>query len=841
MDLLNQLKALRDTTKSPEVRSICESHINLIESGNFSDLNEKQILESVQNLDNSVQQNSDPHQAIRLQELDRSKAAAQKIMESWGGIGRSSSINAGSYSEPITPDNSLNEMISESLSHAAEKDPSARAFVNSQKVLNFGVYESILTFKESGIYDHPQMKIISEKYQHLLKVKGIPEFLVVESFLGDISNFTWDDKVKGIFESITQKVGLLKPEIEVSKTIYSIQKGAGSDFYSPVLESLNKWMVSDNKSVSLLSKDISRWSFNPAVRGLLNSLRLMESNSQNLMVPVNSSNTKVSRLFSPVLVGGGKTVFTIGNNIFEASKSGLRRMKSKEFGNLPVDFRNLLDSFYSQYVKVNEDGLSVYVGDKSFKIFEDDGTVYISTKNSRLNTSDKMSLSKQISLEISGTFGINESKIVSDVIRLYENYGSIVEIDFAKRLESNLYEGASVNLIKWDGKIYLNRINASMNENSVYEVNGIQATSMIKDFLKYDISEGLTEFLEGESKVRSIMINDRAKIMENISIVENELNKISSLMNNNPLYLNSQEMERAHSLLETELNSLRRKWQSVNQEIERIEFGIKDHALNVYEDDKFTVGDYVKVKESGNTGKVISVDSTSGSYTVLMDNGRTGDFRVDEIVDIEQALKETPEEREENTDFQDEIKEQELAVAPSPKTSKGNFKTPAASLRSNTSHAPESGKATGEKISTKKSGNTGLEEAPEGKEKPTKFDVKIKKSLVDKMGYNVNEDDSESEGTGNATMSYAPHDSNNPISEAGIKKTNQNFAEAPGGRNKVKYPVRVTNVKEKNPDILKINQELANAPESKESDSLGFGVNDEMGYNLGESLESKKN
>lgn len=841
MDLLNQLKTLRDTTKSPEVRSICESHINMIESGNISDLNEKQIIESVQSLDSSVSVESDPYQKIRLQELDRSKAAAQKIMESWSGLGRNSLNNSGSYLEEKVSENPMPGIISESLSQSAQNDSSTRSFLESQKVFNLGVYESILNIKESGIYDHPQMKIVIEKYQNLLKVKGLPEFLVVESFVNDIYNFTWDERVKSIFENISNSVGLLKPEIEVAKTIYSIERSAGSDFYSPVLESLNKWMISENKSVNLLSKDISRWSFNPAVRGLLNSLRLMESSSKNLNVPVNSLNTKVSRLFSPVLIGGGKTIFTIGNNIFEASGNGLRRLNSKEFMEFPEEYRALLESFYAPYVKVNEEGLSVYVGDKSFKIFEENGSTQVSSRDVKLNTSDKLSLSKQISLEISGIFGINESRVVSDIIRLFENYESIVEIDFAKRLESHLYEGASVNLIKWDGKIYLNRINESMRENSLYEVNGTQATSMIKDFLKYDISEGLTEFLQGESKIKSIMINDRAKIMENIAIIEAEINKINDLMDRNPIYSNSQEIERAHAILEMELNALRKKWQLVNQEIETIESGIKEQSSDLYEEDKFNIGSYVKVKESGNTGKIISVDSTSGSYTVLMDNGRTGDYRVDEIVDIEEALKGKSEESDYDMESDEEIKEQELSVAPAPKTAKTKFKTPASSLKSNTSSAPDEDSKGSDKTSSKKSGNGGLEEAPEGKEKATNFDVKIKGPGDLKMGYNVNENDEDLDNLENGNMAHAPEDSNNPISEADIEKTNQNFAQAPGGMNRIKYPVRVTNVKQKNPEISKLNQELAQAPTSKEESPVDFEVNDEMGYNLGESLESKKN
>jgi sRNA-binding regulator protein Hfq len=48
-----------------------------------------------------------------------------------------------------------------------------------------------------------------------------------------------------------------------------------------------------------------------------------------------------------------------------------------------------------------------------------------------------------------------------------------------------LYEGASVNLIKWQGSIFLNRINESMKDNSLFQVNGTQASVMVKEFLKY--------------------------------------------------------------------------------------------------------------------------------------------------------------------------------------------------------------------------------------------------------------------------------------------------------------------------------------------------------------------
>ena len=68
---------------------------------------------------------------------------------------------------------------------------------------------------------------------------------------------------------------------------------------------------------------------------------------------------------------------------------------------------------------------------------------------------------------------------------------------------------------------------------------------------------------------------------------------------------------------------------------------------------------------AGNTGKIISIDGTSGSYTVLMDTGKTGDFRVDEIVNLDDALATAGDENQADAETQEELKEgQSLAVAP---------------------------------------------------------------------------------------------------------------------------------------------------------------------------------
>ncbi len=388
-------------------------------------------------------------------------------------------------------------------------------------------------------------------------------------------------------------------------------------------------------------------------------------------------------------------------------------------------------------------------------------------------------------MESASHFGVNESKVVSDILNLYANYSNIVELDFAKNITSNIYEGVSVNLIKWNEEIYLQRINESMRENSVYKVNGSQAVKMVKDFLRYDISEGLTEFLEGEQKLKSIMVNDRTKVLENIAKVENEINRIESLMESNPLYSASNEMKKAHSLLNNELSVLREKWNQINIEISKMD-ETPEMISDLSEDEKFNIGDYVKIKESGETGKIISVDGTSGRYTVLLDNGKTSDFLVNEISDLEEALSQAAEKNQEDAG---EDKDEEEGTE-----------------------------------EVKEANNFNKSELSEDDQK------KLLKTFADGHSF------SKAPGSKNSEIEMeidSVHGYNLTMNEGKGDKKNDQMAKAPGGNDKVKGKVE-------GEDLLD-----DKAPETKPKDKTDFegkdvdGKNPEIGYNIREGAENE--
>jgi hypothetical protein len=782
MDLINKLQNLKETTQSREVKDLCEAYISELKNGNTS-INESQVVEAIEA---KVENTISPLEALRNEELDRSKSRAKMLAESWGGIGKGFSKTSGSYVDGVKDEerstSEIESRLNEAIGQMAQFDKSAESFVISNQVEKLGILESILDLSKKGIYEHGSFKILCENYVNLIKNKALPEYWVAEAFISDFSNYAWDSSVKAVVNRVTESCNTLRPEIEASKALYQIANAGSSDFYSPVKESISKWLVSEGKSVAALSRDLRVWSFNPIVKNLINTLTVLESNGSKMNIPTINGNSEVKKIYSPVLVEGNKTIFGIGKTLFEGSNEGVRKLSNRDIANMDKDFLGLLESFYSEAVKTDEKGIHVYAGETRISIVNENDETKIYLNNDLANFADYNQLAKLISFRISRGLGTNESKVISDVIRLYENFDKMVELDFAKSVISKVYEGASVSLIKWNGKIFLQRVNEAMRENSLFAVNGSQAVNMVKEFLKYDISEGLTEFLDGEKRIKSIMINDRKKVIENISIVESEMQKIESLVATNPLYKGSKQLSDAYSLLEKELQVLKSKWSTINAELDSIENNSIAITDDLLEDSKFTVGDYVKVKENGNTGKIISVDTTSGSYTVLLDSGKTGDFGVEDIIDLEDAFNK---DSDENAEAGEEVKESNAPLAKAPSTGKPvHGKTPAQVLKASTAEAPsaktqdQDGKKDVENLK-----DANLEEAPDSKNKLTNYEVN------DEIGYNLEE----SQDSLVAAPEGKPRGTNMATEweKSGLKA--MNLASAPGKEEgdadyKVEYP-----------------------------------------------------
>jgi len=837
MDFINQVKKLKELTKSPEVRQICESYLN-----GSSEMNETQVLAALNEQASNIEATPELKnhwESIKSEQMEASKKAASSLMESWRGLKANASLNnSGSYLDNEKKEDTSNSLL-ESLNNLASNDDSAKSFVDAQGLKNLGVLESINNLRGLSIYEYPKVKIVCEQYANIIVNKNVPEFAVINNFIAELESFKWDVTVLPLIEGLKEKSSKFSREIEVSKVLESIKQSGNNSFYSELSESLNNWLISEGKSSGLLSKEITKWSFNPVVRNLINYLNVNEAaDTRKLEIPVNAQGeSKVGRIYSPILIEGDKTIFAIGNSLFEAQGESFRKLSTKEIGSVPSDYIGLVNASVRSYVRINENGILIQLGKKYVSLVEENESVSVYLGKSKLNFRSVGELGKVLGLESASHFAVNESQVVNDILNLYVNFSNIVELDFAKNITSNIYEGVAINLIKWNNEIYLQRINEGMRENSIYKVNGSQAVKMVKDYLRYDIAEGLTEFLDGEQKLKSIMINDRTKVLENISRIEDQINKVESLMENNPLYAASKEMKSAHSLLNNELSVLREKWNQINIELDKVESTPEIETLS--EDEKFNIGDYIKVKESGETGKIISVDGSSGRFTILLDTGKTSDFLVNEISDLEEALSQAAEKNSDDAKGEEEGGE----VKESDEISRNLNKS---------ALSEEEQKAL---LKTFADGH-GFTKAPKGE------GDEIAMELDHMHGYNLTVNEAKDKAD---AMAKAP--GNNNKEKAKVKgedllddkapetkdKTDFEGEDADGKNEEIGYNVREgvdanladapekgKNAKEtKHVTSLDKFMNLAEAP-GAEGD-IDFEVNDEMGYNLDEADDLKKN
>jgi hypothetical protein len=239
-------------------------------------------------------------------------------------------------------------------------------------------------------------------------------------------------------------------------------------------------------------------------------------------------------------------------------------------------------------------------------------------------------------MELRNSFQSSAS-VVEQATEIVSAANYLSEIDFGKKIVSKVYEGVEANVFRFGQKVYVHKVNPAMKKNELFEGNGTQAVNIVKEFLGFDISESMTDILENEDRVLSIMKNDKEAIKKNLSIVENEMNKIAKAIQSNPSLTESQEIKEAQSMLQKESESLKSKWNQINVEIERFEKYAKK-VSTVNENEGYQINTDVKVKRNGEKGKVVGVNGNSKTYTVMFENGRTGEYFFNDVLDISDEI-----------------------------------------------------------------------------------------------------------------------------------------------------------------------------------------------------------
>lgn len=654
--------------------------------------------------------------------MEKAKAAAALLNESWGGNTTFTPGAAGSYTDGLQKE-------IEGLSTEERK-----AIKPSFSV---GVLETAMALNNTSFVELAEAKILVDKYINHVSIKGLSEAFLIEAMISELENFAWEKNVKPALSNLKKAFESNRKEIEVAKAIEEINGSGGRDLYSSIVEAMRNWLASEDRVSEKLLVDLKKWSFNPTVRSLVERVSNLQNESGNKFnVKVNSSNCDVKSIIAPSLVTENSSVFVTSNRFFRATEDGVRIMEREEAGKLSGKFLKSVLALSSPNVKINESGLDLYIGkNKLSVVFESETDTKNIFFNGKRVAEDKLGFT--LSFELRNGFQ-GSANAIDHAVQVVEAANYLSEIDFGKKIVSKIYEGVEANVFKFENRVFVHKVNPAMKKNELLEGNGSQAVNAVKEFLGFDLSESMTQILDKEDKILSIMKNDRTEIKKNLAIVESEINKINKALETNPTLQNSDEIKEAQRMLNTESNSLKEKWNQISVEIERFEKGAKKTVVT--ESEGYGINTDVKVNRNGEKGKVVGVNGNSKTYTVMFENGKTGEFFFNDVTDISDEIKNIQLSRVDNfeadTDETNEGLEADMELAEAPaKTTGGSGKFIQNPKNHNLAKAP-GGKSSGSASDIENLADHELAEAP----------VKTSSSTKDPKGVSGKHDLSEAPG-----------------------------------------------------------------------------------------------
>jgi len=553
--------------------------------------------------------------------METSKNAADSLRE-WAGLGASKAPVASSFLNGSTA-----QMIKESNNY----DISPKR--NEDTQFSFGLAGTLGALRTSSLNEIPAGKIMLDKYENILFGKGISEAFVLENFLNDLKPFSWENSASSAIGNLERIFENRRREIEVLKTYETVRNAPGKELFSDATKQMKNWLVSETKSTDSLVHGLKRFGFNPMVRNLISFLSIYENeNSSKFHVGFDNNVCEISNIYSPIHVDENNTIFYSSGKFLNLNQE-TGEIYECSMDEVPADLADKAQIIADRDVKIDNNRILLNIGNNKVEVVFTNESKEIYFDGKRINEAD---LPLAVSVTTNNLLENSNSKI-SRAIFVAKNAEEIVDIDFGKKIKSKVYEGVEANIFKIEEKIYVQTVNPSMRLNKIYESNATQAINIVKDFIKYDISESLTEFLTGEQAFLSVMKNDKKEIVNNIEILEGELRKIESVRNSNPLLSNSDELNSLEESIENEIGSLKDRWNQINLEISRFESRAKE-LPSVNEDLGYPIDTEVRIKRNGTKGRIIGVDGTSKTYTILFKEGKTGEYFFSDVEDLDDEV-----------------------------------------------------------------------------------------------------------------------------------------------------------------------------------------------------------
>lgn len=463
----------------------------------------------------------------------------------------------------------LKSMIAESLIADLEpyKDDKAtqKFIVREQRMIainNLGIKNLLQKISESELMYNHQTKYTVEYYMQQLNT--IPEYVVAHNLVEQLSTMNWHKEVAEGLAEIKENLETYKEDIFLCNFINEFKNSTGDYLTKFFVNEFDSYFINrDEYTKKQLLEKIQPYLYDGSIKVLDSFLK---ENSAGLQA-YSDNIAEIKNIYSPIISLGESAVFFSSGRFLKKTGNNISQLSESEFKALPQDFIMLVEFVNSPNVVISYNKATVYTKNKKVEIIKEGENTIIKLND---KTFPRESFTKYFMNE--GIFHADENAILGNCLNLYENFDSIYEIDFGKRILSKVNENLWFDVFKLGESITTIRIDSHNGVNEMYSpLNATQTKTLVQETIGFDISKSLRDLLpEEEAKLNSYK-TEVVAIEESIKSLIEKKSEILSEIENDALLKNDNTVKELLEAIDTEVTKLNESKSTFNNIINNLE------------------------------------------------------------------------------------------------------------------------------------------------------------------------------------------------------------------------------------------------------------------------------
>lgn len=475
--------------------------------------------------------------------------------------------------ETSLPDNdpSLRKIILENLNKIKQHSSLIVEFIRVENRIDelndIGINEALSEILQPNILNsNPFLATSLNQLKVVYDNKTQPVTYIVEHFLNTVKPFDYLPQVDKHIKKITSYIAENNESLSLLRGKLILQNNRNNSLYGNILEMIDEYVYLGTITRNELMNEMNKYQFEPTMRELVTILQKHSDNKNEFLLKENS-NFSVKPINSFIFVNEDKSKTFYHNGVFynlENNKFGV--LSEEKYNQLPSDYIQISKYLSSGKTFVNENTLTIKLGKETIAFKQHpDGTNKAFLNEKEINGNEPRAFLAQCGLFTS--YG-NDLVVIN---KIWENFSTLINIDFGKEIYSNKFTGLSATLFKLNEDYYVHLTNPAMNVNNIKEGTCLQVRNEILEHMGYDISETLYEFLEGDQAEIAKLRKTQEDIQNAIELLNEQFKKIDIVKQKNLLPVNKLEESGIIKTINEQIEALKAKYNDISVAIIKLQ------------------------------------------------------------------------------------------------------------------------------------------------------------------------------------------------------------------------------------------------------------------------------